>query len=439
MSFDINCESCHGPGKRHVELADTSLIEEDTEDIDIKVLSVLDKDESLNVCFRCHALKGVVEPGYLPGRPLEQHYSLKAWLHDDTPFFPDGRIRTFAYQQNHLYSDCYLNGSMTCVDCHDPHSQAYRDIWGRALDDRFSDEQCTDCHPSKAERPQEHTFHEPGTEGSACVDCHMPYLQHPGLGQELRFARSDHTIAIPRPGLDDRMGIVNACAQALCHPDSTVQALEVVTREWYGELKPRKDIVEGLARAPEVHDRLRAANLLLHPETSHPMAQVAALGHFVKQHLQPNMRSLEPVILESLTRLGEDEDLDVQSVALAALHVARGEDPETRLFLKERLRSLGEMDRAVRGRWVAAVQVFGDLYLERGEMWNAITLYLKAIEVLPRHPGILLSLAWTYNSLEDYANAVEYYERSLEAHPHQPQVQIDLDVARENLARWRTR
>jgi hypothetical protein len=439
MGFDINCESCHGPGRRHVELSDTTSLIDDTEDLDIKVLSVLNKDESLQVCFRCHALKGVVEPGYLPGRRLEKHYSLKAWLHEETPFFPDGRIRTFAYQQNHLYSDCYLNGSMTCVDCHDPHSQEYRDIWGQVLDNRFSDEQCTDCHPSKAERPQEHTFHEPGTEGSACVDCHMPYLQHPSLGRQLRFARSDHTIPIPRPGLDDRMGIVNACAQAQCHPDSTVQALEEVTREWYGELKPRKEIIDGLAQAPAVEDRLTAADLLLHPETTHLMAQVAALGFFVKRYLRPNMDILETSIVESLERLALDEDLDVSSVALAALHIARGEDPETRKFLHDLLSSLTDTDRAVRGRWVSAVQVFGDVYLERGEKWNAITLYLKALEVLPRHPGILLSLAWTYNSLGDYANAVEYYERSLEVHPHQPEVQADLDVARQNLARWRTR
>jgi tetratricopeptide (TPR) repeat protein len=204
-------------------------------------------------------------------------------------------------------------------------------------------------------------------------------------------------------------------------------------------LKPRKEIIDGLAQAPAVEDRLTAADLLLHPETTHLMAQVAALGFFVKRYLRPNMEILETSIVESLERLALDEDLDVSSVALAALHIARGEDPETRKFLYDVLSSLNDTDRAVRGRWVSAVQVFGDVYLERGEKWNAITLYLKALEVLPRHPGILLSLGWTYNSLGDYANAVEYYERSLEVHPHQPEVQADLDVARQNLARWRTR
>ncbi len=432
MAFDINCESCHGPSQRHVELANDSLLD-DADDIAVKALSNLDKDASLDVCFRCHALKGVLEPGYLPGTPFDQHYTLRAWLVGENPYFPDGRIRSFAYQQNHVYSDCYLNGSMTCVDCHDPHSQEYRDIWGRSLEDRFSDEQCTDCHPSKAERPEEHTFHEPGTEGSKCVDCHMPYLQHPKIGQQLRFARSDHTIPVPRPGGDDRMGIVNACALAECHADSTVQALAEVTEEWYGELKPRKAVIEGFLQAPDVGNRVTAARLLLHPEAQHPMAQVAALGYFVQRYLQPDMASVEPEVDTLLRRLAEDEDLDVRAVALATLHFARGEDPETRLYLADQLRSLGERDGLVRGRWAVALQMLGSGYSERGEIQTAIRVYQKGIEVAPRHPGVLLSLAWSYSRANDYAHAVEYYERALEVNPNQPLVRLDLRIARENL------
>ena len=293
-SLSINCESCHGPSKRHVELADAGLTDEDDE-VAIDVLATLDKDGSLDVCFQCHALKSLVTAGYLPGKRLDEFYSLRTWLVGASTFFPDGRVRRFAYQQNHRYSDCYLNGSMTCVDCHDPHSQEYRDIWGRQLSDRFADEQCTDCHPSKAEQPELHTFHEPGTPGSACVDCHMPYLQHPGVGSQLRFARSDHTIPIPRPGADDRMGIVNACALADCHADSTLQALEEITNEWYGDLKPRKTIVAAQIDTLDFQDRLTAAAALLDAEVPHPMAQVSALGFFLKQYLQPNMGRLETV------------------------------------------------------------------------------------------------------------------------------------------------
>src|SRR5262245_58668488 len=129
-SLSINCESCHGPGKRHRELVGAP---RRAADIVMKALATLSRDSAMDVCLRCHALKVDVRQGYLPGRALEERYSLKFPLLEGTELHADGRTRTFAYQQGHLYSDCYLSGSMTCVDCHDPHTQQYRDITGNPL------------------------------------------------------------------------------------------------------------------------------------------------------------------------------------------------------------------------------------------------------------------------------------------------------------------
>ena len=126
-SLTINCESCHGPGRRHVEIMNSEL-PESALDIGMQPLATLDKDGSLNVCFSCHALKDVLQPGFLPGKDLEDYYAIKFPTLSTNPYHPDGRVREFGYQLNHLHSDCYINGSMTCVDCHDPHSQTYRDI-----------------------------------------------------------------------------------------------------------------------------------------------------------------------------------------------------------------------------------------------------------------------------------------------------------------------
>ena len=348
------------------------------------------------------------------------------------PFYPDGRVRTFAYQGNHRYSDCYLNGSMTCVDCHDPHSQTYRDIWGRALTDRFADEQCTDCHASKAERPEEHTFHEPGTEGSRCVDCHMPYLQHPELGYHLRFARSDHTIPIPRPGSDDRMGIVNACAQAQCHADSSTAALERVTRQWYGDLKPHKPIVASLLN-PEQLNENRATSVLLDSAAAFPAAQVNAIGVFATRFLQPNMSRLDTDVSQALWQLSKSEDLDVKATALAALFLARGQDEATHEALIEALEEAEAAGTPIRIRWATALGTFGDHYFELGQWESAITCYRKALEIDSNMPAVLMNMGLAQAYAQNHEAAVVSLRQSLEVDRRQPLAWVNLGFSLESL------
>ncbi len=426
----IDCESCHGPMSEHVERSQPENIEDGAE-IAVDALATFTKDGSLDVCFRCHALKDVMRQGYLPGEPLADYYSVGLTMLGGGPFFPDGRVKSFAYQGNHRYSDCYLNGSMTCVDCHDPHTQQYRDIWGRELSDRFADEQCTDCHPSKAEDPEAHTFHEPGTEGSRCVDCHMPYLQHPELGYHLRFARSDHTIPIPRPGFDDRMGIVNACAMSGCHADSSVAALERVTRQWYGELKPHKPIVASLIE-PEALDQREAA-AVLRDSSSFPAAQIEALGVFVARFLRPNMAALDADVDQTLWHLVRSPDIDVRATALAALHMSRGIDAATRETLMQELELSERSGQPVRSRWAVALGTFADQYFQRGDLGLAVAAYQMAVEIQPGNPAILRNMGLAHANRQEHDSAVAVLRRSIALDERQPLVWVNLGISLENL------
>ncbi|MBW3554774.1 MAG: tetratricopeptide repeat protein [Gemmatimonadetes bacterium] len=424
----INCESCHGPGRAHVEAVRGSGGDADPA---IRSLATLDTDASLRVCFQCHALKDVVEPGYLPGRSLEEHYALKFPILGDRPYFPDGRVRTFAYQGNHLYSACYAGGSMTCTDCHAPHSNAYVDVWREPLPDRFDDGQCLACHASRAADPAAHTRHAEGSEGSRCVACHMPYLQHPELGEDIRFSRSDHVISIPRPAFDDSLGLRSACVQ--CHEDRSPAELQAITERWWGPLKPHHPLVAGLLRARQVNDRVEAARLLLRPDLEHPIAQFAGLAHLLERHLRPDMAGLEPEIIERLTALSGAVDLDVRALALATLHYAAGEEPEIRDVLVGALE--GASGIGLRKRWGLALGYMADRDRDAGRVPAALATYRKALELAPDDPRILAAMALALRRAGRAEDAVTMLRRALEIQPHLPLARVNLGVALQEAGR----
>ena len=306
--LEINCESCHGPGRRHVQLIESGAALT-SDDLGFVSQGTLDEDGSLETCFRCHATRVVLHDGDLPGEPLEANASLLLPMLTDRPFLPDNRIGTFAYQLNHRGSGCYLDGALTCVSCHEPHAQSYQDEYGRTLSGRFDDGQCLGCHVSKAADVTAHTFHPAGSEGSLCVSCHMPYLQQPSLGNDIRYGRSDHTIPVPRPGLDEQFGITSACAG--CHVDEDVPSLARQVDEWYGSTRPWRPLVQGIARAPSVSDPAEAADLLLRPQDGFAMAQASALSQYLIRFLGPDMTTLDRTVRARLETLAADDDIDV--------------------------------------------------------------------------------------------------------------------------------
>ena len=425
-TLGINCESCHGPGRRHIELARSGTIAQAV-DIAMRPLATLTKDQSLEVCFQCHAAKTALEPGYLPGKPLAAHFALKLPLLLDTIYFADGRTRSFAYQEGHLASDCYLNGSMTCGDCHEPHSQRYRDVNAAPLPGRFSDGQCTSCHASKAESPERHTRHPPTSAGSRCVACHMPYLQQPNVGKSIRYARSDHAIPIPRPLFDTRLGVETACVQ--CHRNRTAEQLQAQVDAWYGELKPHLPVVTGVLAADSLRDVAAAARAILGPPVRQPLADVAGLAQLLQRYAGPYGSTLDAPTITGLEGMAGSADPDIQALALATLHLGRGSDPGVRRFLRRHIRDLGARDALIRDRWVWVLFVRGDAYLSSGDYRSALASYERAGELKPDDPAVLRRVGVAYMRLADYPAAIARFRRSLQARADQPQVLVELGFA----------
>lgn len=425
-SLAVDCESCHGPAAKHVRLMRAGPA---GADIGLPALAVLNKEQSLATCMGCHALKTRLAAGYAPGAPLDDFYSRYLSQLGDRPFTPDGRTRTFAYQEGHYASDCYRNGGMTCASCHDPHTQGYRTVDGEPIPGRFDDRQCTSCHASKAADVPAHTMHPAASAGSQCVACHMPYEQQHELGRAIQYRRSDHSIAIPRPALDASLGLVGACQG--CHTSLSTASLEAQVTRWWGALKPHETAVAGVLAARAITSLDLATPLLLHPGSGNVMAQVAGLSEWLERAMRagaaPNADATR-----RLRALAEAPDLDVQALALATLHIAQGSDPAVRRFLRERVRAnTGNTQSGLRRRWSVTLGGLGDAARTAGDASRAIAAYQAALEVAPGDPAVLLNLGLAYAAQGDMTGAVSAYRQSLQRDPRQVMAEVNLGNALE--------
>ena len=324
----IDCQSCHGPAGAHVEWARAGA---KGADIGLKALGLLDRDASVDVCLRCHANKQQAATGYLPGADFSAHYALAAIRPPTDPKIrPDGHLTGFGYQQAHLYSPCYLDGSMTCVDCHAPHDLAYRDVHGRRLEGRFDDGQCVGCHPAK--KDSKHSGHAE----AQCTDCHMRLRQHGGIGTEIRLERADHAITIPRAETAHAVG--TACAD--CHPERPVAP---GLQRLFGALKPLPPLVKALlAPTPNMNAVLEGLSVLDEEAPLTVSAGVTALMNAALTH----RRALTPKSRQVLERLARARRVEVQAVALTGLLVLG--DLEARAFTYERIKEAGTARPALR-------------------------------------------------------------------------------------------
>ncbi len=440
-TLQINCESCHGPALAHVERASAaSGARARGEPVSAngppRALATLDIDASLDVCFQCHALKRAV--GDLPPRTMAD-YSLGLPLIGDSPYLPDGRIATFGYQQTHRSSACYLFGSMTCVDCHDPHSQDYRDVFGNPLNGRFDDRQCTACHASKAADPEAHTFHPAGSSGAACTSCHMPYIQHPELSEAVPYARSDHTISIPRPGFDEEAGLGSACAG--CHRDMSAADLARQAAAWWGDIAPHRTEVAALVAATDPGaprgDLDRALAAAAAQGSRHGVAKLMAVDAWVRGRVlggEGAPGGLDDVPGRALATMADDDDEDVRAAAAAALHASHGGDPDVRALLDAVSRGASDPER-LRARWAAALVQWAAAAEKAGGPAAALPLLRRAQEARPGSPEVLVALGAGLAAAGDIAQAVQVYLEALRQRPGDPVALVNLGLGLEALGR----
>ena len=273
--FGIACEACHGPGYRHLAANANPLARYrrrlgEATDESITNPSKLDHDLSSQICGACHSVSSIKQeedflswhrngPGFRPGQDLAETRHLVRARDLDAPmtkkliasnphfmeqsFWSDGMVRVSGREYTALLdSPCFQQGDISCLSCHEMHSQASDAHTMQAWrDDQLKPGMrgnlaCITCHEELADENQlrQHTHHLPASAGSNCYNCHMPFTSY-GL---LKGTRS-HQVDTPDVASSLQTGRPNACNQ--CHLDRSLGWTADALEKWYEIPRPELD------------------------------------------------------------------------------------------------------------------------------------------------------------------------------------------------------
>lgn len=403
----INCETCHGPGARHVELMRASKNTGEAQPVELVRPRLLSPERADALCASCHALAAPLTRAFRPGDALADHYHLVGLESDD--FSPDGQSRgeTYTYT-SFLLSKCVSAGGLACSYCHTPSGRLR---WTGTDADRM----CTSCHSAVADAAAEHTHHSPGGEASRCSACHMPQRSLAGS------RRCEHSMLPPAPRLSVELQVPNACNG--CHAEKDAAWVERWVRKWYPRdyqtpLLQRARLIAAAReqrweRLPEItrfiadpaHNEVFRWSLIRllrrYPGDEHWPVLLALLNDpsvWVRAAAAEALaRSPRPAARDALAAVADDEYRAVRLQAAFGLsgHRLHGLSEERRAAVAC---AFGEFealaaDRADEPAWQVNAGVF---YQNRGDLARAAAAYEQALAVQSTYQAALVNLSLVY-------------------------------------------
>ncbi|WP_428818566.1 multiheme c-type cytochrome [Microbulbifer sp. MCCC 1A16149] len=353
--INVGCESCHGPGQKHLDWAaqpEDQRASDANQGFAIRfdgrrqarwamdgktgiahIQNEVQTQQEIPVCAQCHSRRGTQHPGV---RPADDYLDFfHPALLSDGLYHADGQINDEVYVWGSFLQSKMHAAGVTCSNCHNPHSLELR---------AQGNDVCAQCHlPTKFDTA-EHHFHPAGSEGAQCVSCHMPdkvYMQVD--------ARRDHSFRVPRPDLSETIGSPNACTG--CHTDQSNTWAAAILEKKFGQPDPHygEALYAGRTGAADAEGQLlklvmddnqpdivRATAISLLPrylsQTSAQVLQVIAQGDDALQHLGL-AQSLDQVPQQvrpalAIPLLYEDERVIASLAASAMAGAPLGQYPE---------------------------------------------------------------------------------------------------------------
>lgn len=159
----VRCESCHGPGRDHVEA-----VRGKSTDLAVQNPGKWSSESFMALCQQCHNETATLE-GTMMGIPKD----------------PASRTTVKYHVYGFSQSRCFIasKGELRCTTCHDPHGST-------ESDPVYYEKKCRSCHDGGAKTKPIC----PVNSQSQCLSCHMPKVE---VAKYTQFA--DHWIRARSP------------------------------------------------------------------------------------------------------------------------------------------------------------------------------------------------------------------------------------------------
>jgi predicted CXXCH cytochrome family protein len=397
----IDCQRCHGPGRQHVEAAQSS---QSPEKIRAAVINParLTPERQLELCMQCHLetttfpLPNAIQRfnrgtfSYRAGEPLSDYV-----LHFDhakgTGREDKFEIAGSAYRLRQSACFQQSNGALRCTTCHDPH----RVPRGEAAVQHYKTV-CQSCHKNS---------HAPSPD---CASCHMPKRRTEDV---VHVAMTDHRIQrrpaaealAPRNERHEIEGVSYRGEVTLYYPKELPSSPE---RDLYlavAQVAQKSNMKAGIPQLEAALAKHKPAS----PEFYFELAQAYEKSDRRSEAIATYQHALErdPAFVPALRSLG--------AVLLQSGEASRA------IQVLERVRTFAPGDAVARNELSKA-------YQQAGRLRDAITEAQEAVRLDPDLTGAHYALGNLFNQAGEPSQSEQAYREAIRIQPDFAEAHNDL-------------